>query len=78
MHKDTLEELAESIKQQGVLQPIVARKLASGAFEIVVGERRWRAAKIAGLSTIPTIVRDLNNDEAAKIALVENLQREDF
>ena len=78
MHKKTLEELAESIKQQGILQPILARKQSSGTFEIVVGERRWRAAKIAGLSTIPTIVRDLNNDEAAKIALVENLQREDL
>ncbi len=78
MHKDTLEELAESIKQQGVLQPIVARKLASGAFEIVVGERRWRAAQLAGLKTIPSVIKDLNNDQVAKISLIENLQREDL
>lgn len=78
MHKDTLEELAESIKQQGVLQPIVVRKLASGAFEIVVGERRWRAAQLAGLKTIPSVVKDLNNDQVAKISLIENLQREDL
>ena len=76
MYRDTLEELAESIKQQGVLQPLVARRLASGRYEIVVGERRWRAAQMAGLSTVPTIVRDLNNNETAKIALIENLQRE--
>jgi len=78
MYRDTLEELAESIKQQGVLQPLVARRLASGRYEIVVGERRWRAAQIAGLSTVPTVVRDLNNNETAKIALIENLQREDL
>ena len=78
MHKDTLEELSKSIKVQGVLQPILARKKASKGYEIVVGERRWRAAQLAGLKTIPTIVKELNNDEAAKIALIENLQREDL
>ena len=78
MHKDTLEELSKSIKAQGVLQPILARKKASKGYEIVVGERRWRAAQSAGLKTIPTIVKELNNDEAAKIALIENLQREDL
>ena len=78
MHKDTLEELSKSIKTQGVLQPILARKKASKGYEIVVGERRWRAAQLAGLKTIPTIVKELNNDEAAKIALIENLQREDL
>ena len=78
MHKDTLEELSKSIKAQGVLQPILARKKASKGYEIVVGERRWRAAQFAGLKTIPTIVKELNNDEAAKIALIENLQREDL
>ena len=78
MYRDTLEELAKSIKQQGVLQPLVARRLASGRYEIVVGERRWRAAQMAGLSTVPTVVRDLNNSETAKIALIENLQREDL
>ena len=78
MYRDTLEELSESIKQQGVLQPLVARRLASGRYEIVVGERRWRAAQMAGLSTVPAVVRDLNNNETAKIALIENLQREDL
>ena len=78
MHKETLQELSQSIKSQGVLQPILARQQASGGFEIVVGERRWRAAQLAGLKTIPTIVKDLNNDEVAKISLVENLQREDL
>ena len=78
MYKSTLEELSQSIKEQGVLQPLVVRRLASGRFEIVVGERRWRASQMAGLSTVPVIVKDLNNDETAKIALIENLQREDL
>ena len=78
MHKSTLDELSQSIKEQGVLQPLVVRRLASGRFEIVVGERRWRAAQLAGIDTVPAIVRDLNNDETAKIALIENLQREDL
>ena len=78
MHKSTLEELSQSIKEQGILQPLVVRRLASGRFEIVVGERRWRAAQLAGIGTVPAIIRDLNNDETAKIALIENLQREDL
>lgn len=78
MYKSTLEELAQSIKEQGILQPLVVRRQASGRFEIVVGERRWRAAQMAGLSKVPAMVRDLNNDETAKIALIENLQREDL
>ena len=78
MYRDTLEELAQSIKQQGVLQPLVVRRLASGRYEIVVGERRWRAAQMVGLTTVPAVVRDLNNNETAKIALIENLQREDL
>ena len=78
MHKETLKELSKSIQTQGVLQPILARKKASKGYEIVVGERRWRAAQLAGLKTIPTIVKELNNDESAKIALIENLQREDL
>ena len=78
MYKATLKELSESIKSQGVLQPILARKRASKGYEIVVGERRWRAAQLAGLKTIPTIIKELNNDESAKIALIENLQREDL
>ena len=78
MYKSSLDELAQSIKEQGVLQPLIVRRLASGRFEIVVGERRWRAAQMAGLAKVPAIVRDLNNDETAKIALIENLQREDL
>ena len=78
MYKSTLEELSESIKEQGILQPLVVRRLASGRFEIVVGERRWRAAQLAGINSVPAIIRDLNNDETAKIALIENLQREDL
>ena len=78
MYKSSLDELAQSIKEQGILQPLIVRRLASGRFEIVVGERRWRAAQMAGLSKVPAIVRDLNNDETAKIALIENLQREDL
>tara|TARA_B110000014_G_C20123534_1_gene596761 strand:+ start:2682 stop:3551 length:870 start_codon:yes stop_codon:yes gene_type:complete len=76
--KEGLSELAESIKEEGVLQPILVKSLASGRFEIVAGERRWRAAKIAGLNKVPAILKELNNDETAKIALIENLQREDL
>tara|TARA_Y100000590_G_scaffold379971_1_gene447980 strand:+ start:601 stop:1446 length:846 start_codon:yes stop_codon:yes gene_type:complete len=78
MHKSTLEELSKSIREQGVLQPILARKKATKGYEIVVGERRWRAAQLAGLKTIPTLIKELNNDQSAKIALIENLQREDL
>ena len=78
MHKYTLEELSQSIKEQGILQPLVVRRLASGRFEIVVGERRWRAAQLAGINSVPAIIRDWNNEETAKIALIENLQREDL
>ena len=78
MHKSTLEELSQSIKEQGILQPLVVRRLASGRFEIVVGERRWRAAQLAGANSVPAIIRDWNNEETAKIALIENLQREDL
>lgn len=78
MHKDTLKELSDSIKQQGVLQPIVVRKQASGLYEIVVGERRWRAAQLAGLETIPSMIKDINNSQAARMSLIENLQREDL
>ena len=78
MHKETLEELAESIKNQGVLQPLLVREKASGRYEIIAGERRWRAAQIAGLKSVPVSIKKVNNNDAAKIALVENLQREDL
>jgi len=76
--KEKLEELAASIKQNGILQPIVARKLTSGAFEIIAGERRWRAAQIAGLYEVPVIIRTLSNKETLELAIIENIQREDL
>ena len=78
MHKETLEELADSIKNQGVLQPLLVREKASGRYEIIAGERRWRAAQIAGLKSVPVSIKKVNNNDAAKIALIENLQREDL
>ena len=73
-----LEELAASIRIQGVIQPLLVRPLHDGSYEIVAGERRWRAAKKAGLGQVPVIVRDLSDAEALTMALVENLQREDL
>ena len=78
MDKDALGELAASIKAQGVVQPIVVRPLPSGNYEIVAGERRWRAAQIAGLETIPAVVRKVPDEAAIAIALIENIQREDL
>jgi ParB family transcriptional regulator, chromosome partitioning protein len=76
--QEGLAELAESIKAQGVMQPILARPLGAGRFEIVAGERRWRAARMAGLATVPALVRDVPDRNALAIALIENLQREDL
>lgn len=73
-----LAELASSIKAQGVVQPIVVRPAAAGQFEIVAGERRWRAAKLAGLASIPAVVKTLDERAAMAVALVENLQRADL
>ena len=73
-----LDELAESIKAQGVIQPIVVRELAAGAFEIVAGERRWRASQRAGLSEVPVVVRELDDRTVIAMALIENIQREDL
>jgi ParB family transcriptional regulator, chromosome partitioning protein len=78
MDKDALEELAASIKAQGVVQPIVARLLPTGNYEIVAGERRWRAAQLAGLETIPAVVRRIPDEAAIAIALIENIQRENL
>ncbi len=78
MDQDALDELANSIAKQGVLQPIVARKLASGDYEIIAGERRWRAAQQAGLDRVPVVVRVLSDEDAMVIGLIENLQREDL
>ena len=74
-----LQELADSIKAQGVLQPIMARPLGAGdKFEIIAGERRWRAAQLAGLHEIPAVVRELDDQAAMCVALIENMQREDL
>lgn len=73
-----LEALAESIKTHGVIQPIIVKKLESGFYQIIAGERRWRAARLAGLKTIPVIIKDYEKKEVLEIALIENLQREDL
>lgn len=78
MDQAALDELASSISRQGVLQPIVVRKLASGDYEIIAGERRWRAAQQAGLERVPVVVRELSDEDAMVIGLIENLQREDL
>jgi ParB family chromosome partitioning protein len=78
MNAEALEELAASIKAQGVVQPIVARPLAAGNYEIIAGERRWRAAQLAGLQTVPAVVRQIPDEAAIAIALIENIQRENL
>ena len=78
MDKDALDELAASIKAQGVVQPIVVRPITNGNYEIVAGERRWRAAQLAGLDTIPAVVRKIPDEAAIAISLIENIQREDL
>ncbi|MFA7321082.1 MAG: ParB/RepB/Spo0J family partition protein [Dokdonella sp.] len=75
---DLLQELADSIKVQGVIEPIIVRGVAGGRFEIIAGERRWRASQLAGMSEIPALVRDIDDRAAIAIALVENIQREDL
>lgn len=76
--KDKLEELAQSIREHGILQPIVARKLSSGKFEIIAGERRWRAAQLAGKHEVPVLLREFSDKEALELAIIENIQREDL
>ncbi len=78
MRKDTLEELAASIRAQGVVQPIVVRPLSAGRFEIIAGERRWRAAQIAGLHEIPAVVRVADDRATIAMSLIENIQRENL
>jgi ParB family chromosome partitioning protein len=75
---DRLEELAESIRQQGVIQPIVVRTKGDNDYELIAGERRWRAAQIAGIEDIPAIIREVPDEIAIAMALVENIQREDL
>ncbi|MGH1373054.1 MAG: ParB/RepB/Spo0J family partition protein [Cellvibrionaceae bacterium] len=78
MHPEALEELAESIKAQGVMQPIVVRPLGTDKYEIIAGERRWRATQLAGLDTIPCVIREVPDEAAIAMALIENIQREDL
>ncbi|MBQ1202551.1 MAG: ParB/RepB/Spo0J family partition protein [Clostridia bacterium] len=73
-----LAELADSIAQHGVLQPLLVRPMPDGSYQLVAGERRWRASRMAGLSEVPVVVREMNEQEAAQLALIENLQREDL
>ncbi len=75
---ETLKELSESIEQHGVIQPLVVRPLFDGGYEIVAGERRFRAARMAGLTEVPVIIRELTDSQSMEIALIENLQREDL
>lgn len=73
-----LQDLANSIRQHGIVQPVVVRKLGADAFELIAGERRWRAAQLAGLTQIPVIIRDVDDRTALEIAIVENVQRSDL
>ena len=76
--EDALAELADSIAQHGVIQPLLVRPLADGTYQLVAGERRWRASRMAGLTEVPVTVREMTDKEAAQLALIENLQREDL
>lgn len=78
MHQEALEELAESIKVQGVMQPIVVRPIGDGRYEIIAGERRWRATQLAGIDKIPAVIRDVPDEAAIAMALIENIQRENL
>lgn len=78
MHEEALEELSASIKNQGVMQPIVVRPISSDKYEIIAGERRWRATQMAGLDTIPAIVKPVGDEAAIAMALIENIQRENL
>ena len=75
---EALEDLAQSIRQHGIIQPLTVRQLPSGYYQIIAGERRWRAAKQAGLSEVPAIIIEADDRKAMELALIENLQREDL
>lgn len=77
-NQEALEELANSIRSQGIIQPLVVRNISSNNYEIIAGERRWRAAQLAGLSEVPVVVRDISDEAAMAMALIENIQREDL
>jgi len=78
MDPAALQELADSIRQQGVMQPVVVRPIAAGRYELIAGERRWRATQMAGLDSIPAIIRDVPDEAAIAMALIENIQRENL
>lgn len=78
MSQDSLEELADSIKAQGLVQPIVVRPVAADRYEIIAGERRWRASRMAGLETVPVLIKDVSDRSAIAMALIENIQRENL
>ena len=78
MHEEALAELAASIKQQGVMQPIVIRSISSDRYEIIAGERRWRATQLAGLDTIPAVIKAVPDEAAIAMSLIENIQRENL
>ena len=78
MDQESLGQLAESIKAQGIMQPILVRRLPEGRYEIIAGERRWRAAKLAGLTEVPVLVRDVPDEAALAMSLIENIQRENL
>ena len=77
-NQDSLKELAESIKAQGIIQPILVRMVSSNQYEIVAGERRWQAAKMANLKEVPVVIKDISDSTALAMALIENIQREDL
>src|SRR5688572_19671662 len=78
MDPERLQELADSIRAQGLIQPISVRGIGRGRYEIIAGERRWRAAELAGITTVPCVVRDVDDHATLAIALIENIQREDL
>ena len=76
--EEALKELADSIAMHGVIQPLLVRPLSDGGYQLIAGERRWRASRLAGLSQVPVVVREMTDEEAMELALIENLQREDL
>ncbi len=78
MSQESLDELADSIRVQGLIQPIVVRPIENGRYEIIAGERRWRASKIAELETVPALIREVSDRSAIAMALIENIKRENF